>query len=99
MPEVVSNSSPLIHLAKMGQLDLLHEFFGEIAIPRAVAHHFLKTEKLCRVGNVFLLPTISLKPKRIHKDHLIGNECRCTQKHVCPPYLAYLTLYSTREQT
>ncbi len=36
MPEVVSNASPLIHLAKIGQLNLLHEFFGEIAIPRAV---------------------------------------------------------------
>jgi predicted nucleic acid-binding protein len=36
MQKVVSNASPLIHLAKIGQLNLLHEFFGEIAIPRAV---------------------------------------------------------------
>ncbi|OQY54224.1 MAG: DUF3368 domain-containing protein [Candidatus Parabeggiatoa sp. nov. 2] len=36
MPEVVSNASPLIHLAKIGQLELLHDLFGEIAIPRAV---------------------------------------------------------------
>ena len=36
MPKVVSNASPLIHLAKIGQLNLLHDFFGDIAIPRAV---------------------------------------------------------------
>ncbi len=36
MQEVVSNSSPLIHLAKIGHLNLLHEFFGVIAIPKAV---------------------------------------------------------------
>jgi hypothetical protein len=36
MPKVVSNASPLIHLAKINQIYLLYEFFGEIAIPRAV---------------------------------------------------------------
>jgi predicted nucleic acid-binding protein len=36
MPQIVSNSSPLIHLSKIGQLNLLREFFGDIAIPRAV---------------------------------------------------------------
>lgn len=33
---VVSNSSPIIHLAKIDHLDLLQEFFGEILIPNAV---------------------------------------------------------------
>lgn len=33
---VVSDSTPLIHLAKMGRLKLLREFFGEIIIPEAV---------------------------------------------------------------
>ena len=33
---VVSNSTPLIHLAKIDRLDLLKEFFGEIFIPEAV---------------------------------------------------------------
>jgi len=33
---VVSNSSPLIALAKVGLLNLLREMFGEIRIPRAV---------------------------------------------------------------
>ena len=35
-PPVVSNSSPIIHLAKIGHLDLLHDRFGEILIPQAV---------------------------------------------------------------
>jgi predicted nucleic acid-binding protein len=33
---VVSNSSPIIHLAKIGHLDLLQDFFGELLIPEAV---------------------------------------------------------------
>jgi predicted nucleic acid-binding protein len=32
----VSNSSPIIHLAKIDQLDLLLDFFGELVIPQAV---------------------------------------------------------------
>ncbi len=36
MLKVVSNSSTLIHLGKIGLLDLLAEQFGEILIPRAV---------------------------------------------------------------
>ena len=33
---VVSNSSPLIALAKIGKLHILKELFGEIIIPKAV---------------------------------------------------------------
>jgi uncharacterized protein len=33
---VVSNSSPIIHLAKIGHLDLLQDFFGELIIAEAV---------------------------------------------------------------
>lgn len=33
---VVSNSSPLIHLAKIDRLDLLSDLFGELFIPQAV---------------------------------------------------------------
>ncbi len=36
MPKVVCNSSPLIHLAKVGKLELLKEYFTEILIPEAV---------------------------------------------------------------
>ena len=38
MLKVVSNSSPLIHLAKIGHLDLLKYFFDEIIVPEAVYH-------------------------------------------------------------
>ncbi len=36
MPEVISNSSPIIHLAKIGRLELLESFFGVVTIPSAV---------------------------------------------------------------
>ena len=36
MQKVVSNSSPLIHLAKIGKLDLLRSFFSEVFVPEAV---------------------------------------------------------------
>ena len=36
MLKVVSNSSPLIHLGKIGLLDLLAEQFDQILVPRAV---------------------------------------------------------------
>lgn len=36
MLKVVSNSSPLIHLAKIDQLNLLKHFFSKILVPEAV---------------------------------------------------------------
>jgi uncharacterized protein len=36
MPEVVSNTGPIIALASIGQLDLLRELFGQVLIPPAV---------------------------------------------------------------
>ncbi len=33
---VVSNASPLINLARIGKLDLLHDLYGELIIPEAV---------------------------------------------------------------
>lgn len=36
MLKVVSNSSPLIHLSKIGLLDILEKLFDEIIIPEAV---------------------------------------------------------------
>ncbi|MFO7792722.1 MAG: hypothetical protein ACQESD_05875 [Thermoplasmatota archaeon] len=36
LPKVVSNSSPLIHLSKIGLLDILNELFNEIIVPEAV---------------------------------------------------------------
>jgi hypothetical protein len=36
MPGIVSNSTPLIHLAKIDELQLLHNFYGQVLIPQAV---------------------------------------------------------------
>ena len=33
---VVSNASPLINLARIGNLDLLQRLYGEILVPEAV---------------------------------------------------------------
>jgi predicted nucleic acid-binding protein len=33
---VVSNTSPLINLAVVGRLELLHQLYGEVIIPQAV---------------------------------------------------------------
>ncbi|HEW97711.1 MAG: DUF3368 domain-containing protein [Candidatus Parabeggiatoa sp. nov. 3] len=35
---VVSNTSPIINLANVGQLDLLNQLYGDIIIPQAVFH-------------------------------------------------------------
>jgi hypothetical protein len=35
---IVSNASPLINLARIGRLDLLHQLYGELIIPEAVWH-------------------------------------------------------------
>ena len=35
---VVSNTSPIINLAAIGQLELLQHLYGTIAIPQAVYH-------------------------------------------------------------
>jgi hypothetical protein len=39
--KVVSNTSPLINLAWIGQLELLHTLYGEIHIPEAVWHEIV----------------------------------------------------------
>jgi predicted nucleic acid-binding protein len=36
MQTVISNSTPIIHLAKIGRLDLLQQFFGTITVPQMV---------------------------------------------------------------
>lgn len=36
MPEVVSNTTPIISLLKLGRLELLHKLYSQICIPTAV---------------------------------------------------------------
>lgn len=44
MQKVVSNSSPLIHLAKIDRLSLLPTFFREILVPEAVYQECVEVE-------------------------------------------------------
>lgn len=44
--KVVSNTSPLIYLSKIGRLRLLHDLFGVISIPDAVANEILRGKDL-----------------------------------------------------
>ena len=41
MRKVIVNTTPLIALAGIGQLDLLHRLYSEITIPRAVNHEII----------------------------------------------------------
>ncbi len=45
MPGAVSNSTPLIYLAKIGKLDLLKVLFGEILIPKEVWNEVVEKGK------------------------------------------------------
>jgi predicted nucleic acid-binding protein len=40
--KVVSNTSPSVYLSKIGRLRLLHDLFGAISIPDAVASEILR---------------------------------------------------------
>jgi len=42
MPGIVSNSTPLIHLAKINQLQLLHDFYKQVLVPQAVYEALLE---------------------------------------------------------
>lgn len=45
--KVVSNTSPLIHLARIGRLDLLETLYGELLIPQAVWEEVVVRGKPC----------------------------------------------------
>jgi len=49
MPVVISNSSTLMHLAAIGRLPLLKEFYGKIVIPPAVWKEVVE-EGMGRIG-------------------------------------------------
>ena len=42
MPETISNTSPLLYLHQLGQLDLLRELYGRILVPVAVASELVE---------------------------------------------------------
>ena len=42
MRKVISNTTPLIALADIGELNILHYLYGDIIIPAAVKEEILK---------------------------------------------------------
>jgi len=65
MPNVVSNSSSIIHLAKLGQIHLLRDFYGTILIPKAVQAECLVAgndrEEVTSIKNADWLKVYSVK--------------------------------------
>jgi len=54
----VSNAGPLIHLAKIGRLNLLKEIFNEIIIPRTVKVEVIDRGKERGKPDAFLIDTV-----------------------------------------
>ncbi len=52
---IVSNSGPLIHLAKIGRLRLLKELFGEVIIPYEVKFEIVDRGKDEGIADAFLI--------------------------------------------
>jgi len=52
MPGIVSNSTPLIHLAKIDELQLLHNFYGQVLIPQAVYDECVTEGKAYKAGTI-----------------------------------------------
>lgn len=55
MPSVVSNSTPLIYLAKIGRLDLLKELFGEVLIPKEVYAEVVEKGKALGLKDAYVV--------------------------------------------
>ena len=49
MRKVIANTTPLIALAEIGQLELLHQLYEEILIPQAVMDDFVG---ICFIRNM-----------------------------------------------
>ena len=55
MPNAISDSSTLIHLAGIGQLGLLKALFGRVMVPPAVWREVAETFGLVKTGVVGVL--------------------------------------------
>lgn len=71
---VVSNTSPIFYLSSIGQLDLLRQLYGEIAIPAAVL------QEITNVGNTDasarVVPTLSWIKTEPVTDRVFVNRLR-----------------------
>ncbi len=52
---IVSNSGPLIHLAKVGRIELIRDIFGEVIIPHEVKLEVVDRGKDEGMGDAFLI--------------------------------------------
>ncbi len=55
---IVSNAGPLIHLAKIGRINLLEDVFGEIIVPRTVKVEVIDKGKEKGRPDAFLIDNV-----------------------------------------
>ena len=61
MRKVVANTTPLIALADVGQLNLLHQLYGEILIPSAVQSEVLSEPAKTQVNAADWIKVIDIQ--------------------------------------
>ncbi len=70
-PRVVSDSSPLIHLAKIGRLELLRLLFGEVLVPEAVYRECVieggEREDARRIAEARWIRVLKIRDERLRK--------------------------------
>ena len=77
MPKVVVNTTPLIALADIGHLDILHNLYGEIMIPQAVLDEILTEPAksiVSRCDWISVFDIDSKKPNRLYSARLHAGE-------------------------
>ncbi|MBO3839811.1 MAG: DUF3368 domain-containing protein [Thermoproteota archaeon] len=52
---VVSNSTPLIYLSKVGRLNIIKDVFGKIFIPEAVFNEAVVQGKMLKISDAFII--------------------------------------------
>ncbi len=72
---MVSNSTPLIHLAKIGRLELLREFFGEVLIPKAVYRECVLEGKGSRdaelIENTYWIKVVGINDETLKRSLML----------------------------
>ncbi|MEW6089174.1 MAG: hypothetical protein AB1498_12815 [bacterium] len=71
MLKVVSNSSPLIHLGKIGLLDLLQEQFHQILVPEAVWQETVEEAGDDEKDAIVISSANWIKVKKVSKSPLL----------------------------
>lgn len=77
MRKVVANTTPIIALADIGQLDLLRQLYGEIIIPTAVLEEIISEPARSKVGEsdwIIVESVSNAEQKRLFKSRLHEGE-------------------------